>query len=82
MKKLAILAATSLMIAGVGTTAMAETAFTIADGNKDFQISLPEAMGAYSTLNANLFNLADSDGDGWLDEGEFYLLGGLGAGSV
>ena len=42
--------------------------------------SYGEAMGAYNTLNIGLFNQADSDGDGWLDEGEFSLLGGLGAG--
>ena len=80
MKKLAILAVTSLMIGGVGTAAMAQSEFTAADGNKDYQISISEAMGAYSRLNISLFNLADADGDGWLDEGEFYLLGGLGAG--
>lgn len=80
MKKLAILATASLMLAGAGTAAMAYTPFDMADGDGNHQISLSEAMGAYNTLNINLFNQADSDGDGWLDEGEFSLLGGLGAG--
>lgn len=79
MKKFAILATASLMLAGAGTAAMAQTPFDIADADGNYQISLGEAMGTYNTLNINLFNLADSDGDGWLDEGEFSLLGGLSA---
>jgi hypothetical protein len=77
MKKLSILAASALLVAGFATTAMADDFFRNSDGNNDGVISMSEAMGVYNTLNINLYNSADSNGDGWLDEGEFYSLGGL-----
>jgi len=80
MKTLAILSAATLLVAGVSTTAMAEDFFLSSDGNNDGVISMTEAQGVYNTLSLNLFNSADSDGDGLLDEGEFYSLGGLTAG--
>jgi Ca2+-binding EF-hand superfamily protein len=80
MKTLAIVSAATLLVAGLSTTAMAEDFFTTSDGNNDGVISLGEAQGVYNTLSLNLFNSADSDGDGLLDESEFYSLGGLTAG--
>jgi len=80
MKTLAILSAATLLVAGVSTTTMAEDFFQLSDGNNDGVISLGEAQGVYNTLSVNLFNSADSDGDGLLDETEFYQLGGLTAG--
>jgi hypothetical protein len=67
------------MIAGAGTAAMASDAFENADGNNDLQVSMSEAMGTFTFLTPHLFGQADSDGDGWLDEGEFYLLNALGS---
>ena len=80
MKTLAILSAATLLVAGVSTTAVAEDFFEISDGNNDGVISMGEAQGVYNTLSLNLFNSADADGDGLLDESEFYSLGGLTAG--
>lgn len=81
MKKLMILSASALLVAGfASTTVMAEDFFRSSDANNDGVISMGEAQGIYNTLSANLFNSADADGDGWLDEGEFYSLGGLTAG--
>ena len=80
MKTLAIVSAATLLVAGLSTTAMAEDFFTTSDGNNDGVISLGEAQGVYNTLSLNRFNSADSDGDGLLDESEFYSLGGLTAG--
>jgi len=80
MKTLAILSAATLLVAGVSTTAMAEDFFLSSDGNNDGAISIGEAQGVYNTLSLDLFNSADSDGNGLLDEPEFYSLGGLTAG--
>ena len=80
MKTLAILSAAAMLVAGVSTAAMAEDFFTTSDANNDGVISLGEAQGVYNTLSPNLFNSADSDGNGLLDESEFYQLGGLTAG--
>ena len=83
MKALSILSASALLVAGLSTAAMADMGnfFQNADGNKDGVISMAEAQGVYNTLNIRLYTSADSNGDGWLDEGEFYSLGGLSAGS-
>jgi hypothetical protein len=80
MNKLTILGAVAILAGGLATTAMADDFFDRVDGNNDSIISMAEAHGAYSTLSINIFNLADADGDGSLDESEFYLLGGLSAG--
>jgi hypothetical protein len=80
MKKLSILAASALLVAGFASTAMATDFFRSADSNNDGAISMAEAMGTYSTLNIQLFDKVDANGDGWLTEGEFYELGGLTAG--
>lgn len=81
MKTLSILTASALLVAGLSTTAMAgDSFFRNSDANNDGVISMSEAQGIYNTLNIQLYNSADSNGDGWLDEGEFYSLGGLSAG--
>ena len=80
MKTLSILTASALLVAGLSTTAMADDFFRNSDANNDGAISMSEAQGIYNTLNINLFNQVDSNGDGWLTEGEFYELGGLSAG--
>jgi hypothetical protein len=80
MKTLTIISASALLVAGLSTAAMADDFFRHSDANNDGVISMGEAQGVYNTLSPNLFNSADSDGDGWLDEGEFYSLGGLTAG--
>ena len=80
MKTLTILAASSLLVAGLASTAMAGDLFDISDANHDNVISMSEAQGTYNTLNIQLYNSADENGDGWLDEGEFFALGGLSAG--
>lgn len=80
MKTLSILAASTLLVAGLSTAAMAETFFDHSDANNDGLVSMSEAQGVYNTLNIQLFNSADANGDGWLDQGEFYALDGLSAG--
>jgi hypothetical protein len=80
MKTLAILSASALLVAGLSTTAMAEDFFRNSDANNDGVISMSEALGIYNTLSLNIYSSADENGDGWLDEGEFYSLGGLTAG--
>jgi hypothetical protein len=80
MKTLAIVSAATLLVAGLSSTAMAEDFFSTSDGNNDGVISLGEAQGVYNTLSLNLFDSADADGNGLLDESEFYSLGGLTAG--
>jgi hypothetical protein len=80
MKTLTILTASAMLIAGLSTAAMADDFFRSTDANNDGAVSMSEAQGIYNTLSLNLYNSADADGDGWLDESEFYSLGGLTAG--
>jgi hypothetical protein len=80
MKKLAILATATLLLGGVATSTMAADLFDRADGNHDGVISMSEAQGIYSRLDATIFNQADANGNGVLDIGEFTELRGLSAG--
>ena len=84
MNKLAILAATALTAGIFGAAAIAQdttqTDFAKYDANKDNMISWDEALGAYPTLNQVLFDQADANDDGSLDESEFLALQGLTAG--
>jgi hypothetical protein len=79
MKKLALLAAAGLVVAGFGTAAMAQQddAFTKADANKDGVVDMTEAMGVYATLTQVQFDQADANKDGKLDAAEFGSLQGL-----
>ena len=84
MNKLAIVAAAALTVGTFGMAAIAQDNsvgdFEKFDGNKDGLISLEEAKGAYPTLVETLFEQADANKDGSLDEGEFTALQGLTAG--
>jgi hypothetical protein len=84
MNKLSLIAAAALSAGVFGVAAIAqdssETDFVKYDGNKDNLISWEEALGAYPTLSQILFDQADANDDGSLDEGEFTALQGLTAG--
>lgn len=87
MNKLALVAAAALTTATFGAAAIAQDSMTSetgnfdnADANKDMLVSWDEALGAYPTLTQDLFNQADANGDGSLDEAEFTALEGLTAG--
>ena len=80
MKKLALLAAAGLVVAGFGTSvamAQQDDAFTKADANKDMVVDMAEAQGVYPTLTQEQFNQADANKDGKLDAAEFGSLQGL-----
>ena len=84
MNKLAIVAAAALTAGTFGmAAAIAQDVggdFDKFDGNKDKVISFEEAFGAYPTLTQIVFDQADANKDGTLDEGEFTALQGLTAG--
>jgi hypothetical protein len=79
MKKLALLAAASLVVAGLGAgVALAQDdPFLKADTNHDTFVDMTEAMGVYSTLTQAQFDQADANKDGKLDAAEFGSLQGL-----
>lgn len=82
MNKLALVAAAALSVATLGTAAAYAQAgstdkFGDVDGNKDGMVSMTEAMGAYPTLTQALFDQADANHDGNLDQTEFGTLEGL-----
>lgn len=87
MNRLAIIAAAALTATTFGAAAIAQESttseagnFDNVDANKDQMVSWDEALGAYPTLTQELFNQADENGDGNLDESEFTALEGLTAG--
>ena len=84
MNKLGILAAATLTVATFGAaTAFAQSGtsdFAMADGNKDAVVSMAEAMGVFPTLTQVLFDQADANKDGNLDQSEYTNLQGLTAG--
>ena|SRR5215207_10611611 len=84
MNKLAMIAAAALTAATFGVAAIAQDStagdFDKVDANKDAVVSWDEALGAYPTLTQQLFDQADANGDGSLDEAEFTALQGLTAG--
>ena len=79
MKKLALLAAAGLVVAGFGAGAALaqDDAFTKADANHDMSVDMTEAMGVYATLTQAQFDQADANKDGKLDAAEFGSLQGL-----
>ncbi|RYE09047.1 MAG: hypothetical protein EOP22_10635 [Hyphomicrobiales bacterium] len=90
MNKLAIIAAAALSAGTFGLAAIAQDSstatttvsdFQTVDANKDGWVSFEEAMGAYPTLSQLIFDQADANKDGNLDEGEFTQLQGLTAGA-
>lgn len=84
MNKLALVAAAALSAASFGAAAIAQDNttgdFGNADANNDSVVSYDEAIGVYPTLTQALFDQADANGDGSLDEAEFTALVGLSAG--
>jgi hypothetical protein len=85
MHKFALVAAAALTAATFGAAAIAQDSsttgdFDAVDANKDAMVSWDEALGAYPTLSQDLFNQADANADGSLDESEFIALQGLTAG--
>ena len=81
MKTLTLIAASTLIIGSFATAAFADGTdrFANIDGNKDQVVSMAEAMGAFPTLTSNIFNQADANHNGILDESEFQSLDGLSA---
>ena len=53
MKTLSILAASTLLVAGLSTTAMAADFFDNSDANNDGLVSMSEAQGVYNTLSSS-----------------------------
>ncbi|MBI4920332.1 MAG: hypothetical protein HY834_01160 [Devosia nanyangense] len=84
MNKLALIAAAAMTAATFGAAGvLAQSAtddFSKTDANKDGIVSFDEAMGTYPTLTQILFDQADANTDGNLDETEFGTLLGLVAG--
>jgi hypothetical protein len=84
MNKLALAAAAVLSVAtfgAAGAFAQAGGDFASVDANHDNQVTFEEAVGANPQLTQDLFNQADADGNGYLDEAEFGTLQGLTAGT-
>src|SRR3569623_3764437 len=80
MKKLAILAssaATALTFGAVVFYAQAVGDFATANANMNGSVTFEEAMGQYNTLTQDIFNQADANKDGKLDETEYASLQGL-----
>lgn len=76
MNKLAIIAAAALTAGTFGAVAIAQDAsFGAADANGDGVVSFDEAFAVYPGLTQDVFNQADSNGDGSLDDIEFAGLG-------
>jgi hypothetical protein len=77
MNKIA-LAAAAVMTAGTfGLAAIAQdnsSDFQRADGNKDGVVSFEESLAINGAITQDLFNKADANGDGSLDEAEFTSL--------
>lgn len=82
MNKFEMISAAALTVATFGAAAIAQdmSQFKTIDGNKDGFVSLEEAKLVFPTLTDVIFDQADENDDGQLDEGEFYLLMGLTAG--
>lgn len=78
MNKLAIIAVVAASAVTFGIAgAYADDDFITADGNHDKTVTMEEAMGVYPTLTQVLFDQADANKDGTLDESEFSVLQGL-----
>lgn len=81
MKTLTLIVTSALIVGSLATAAFAggTDRFANVDGNRDQVISMAEAMGAFPTLTGNLFDKADGNHNGILDEQEFQSLRGLSA---
>jgi hypothetical protein len=82
MKKLVFAAAAAMTVGVFGLAAVAQdnsSDFQRADGNKDGTLTFEEALIVNSTLSQGLFDQADSNDDGVIDESEFTSLETLAA---
>jgi hypothetical protein len=78
MKKYVVIASVCLLSLGLGTpAALAAGGFAGADENVDGKVSWDEAYGHNTSLTKVLFDAADTNHDGSLDESEYGLLFGL-----
>jgi hypothetical protein len=80
MNKLAALAAMAATAAAFGTAgvlAQSNDSFARADGNNSGEITFQEARGRFPTITQNLFDQADSNHNGVLDETEWGEIGAL-----
>jgi hypothetical protein len=87
MNKFALVAAAALSVAAFGAAAIAQESstseagdFDNVDANKNEMVSWDEALGVYPTLSQVIFDQADMNDDGSLDESEYTSLEGLTAG--
>ncbi len=82
MNKFSLVAAAALTVATFGVTAAmaADPDFIKVDANNDHVVSYDEARGSFPTLAQGLYDQADANKDGSLDESEFGSLLGLTAG--
>ena len=78
MKKSIAMATLCVVALGLGTAGAYARDFQHADENRDGKVSWEEAFGDSPTLTRVLFNAADEDHNGSLDEAEYGLLYGLG----
>lgn len=77
MNKIALAAAAVLSVGTFGLAAIAQdnsSDFQKADGNKDGLVSYEESLAINGAITQDLFNQADANADGSLDEAEFTSL--------
>jgi len=76
MNRLALAAAAALALGSFSVAASAQSTddFDRYDGNKDGHLTFEEAIGVNSRLSQDIFNQADANGDGVIDETEFGAL--------
>ena len=80
MNKLAIVAVAAISAASFGVAgafAQAGGDFATADADHDSKVTLVEAQGQFPTLTQTIFDQADANKDGSLDETEYGTLGAL-----
>jgi hypothetical protein len=82
MNKITVVTIAALTAAtlGVSVAMAAAPDFIKVDANNDHVVSYDEARGAFPTLAQGLYDQADANKDGSLDEAEFGSLLGLTAG--
>jgi outer membrane lipoprotein SlyB len=74
---IAVVAASAATFGVAGAFAQSGGDFAKADANQDKTVTMEEAMGVYPTLTKTIFDQADANKDGTLDEAEFGGLSGL-----
>ena len=77
MNKLALAAAAALTLGTFSVAVIAQedpTDFNTVDSNKDGVVTFEEALAVHASLSQLIFDQADTNGDGTLDEAEFLAL--------